>query len=249
MTSFAFILGCVPLWTASGAGSVARQIMGTTVIGGMVAASVHRHLLCSGDLLSGGEMVRLGQANVLFPASTQWAERRVNKMRDRQTKFQHKGGASILVPSRQSRSPLAVGPNYHRPNVQIPASFRAPDETQQAEAQTASFADLPWWQAFQDPQLQGMIRTALKQNYDLQLAVERVTAARAQLGITRSNQFPQVSADPNFNGGKLTKGSNIQSFLTRRRCDRFNWTCSDAIDAPPRRPAPSCWALRMPNRP
>jgi HAE1 family hydrophobic/amphiphilic exporter-1 len=39
MTSFAFILGCVPLWTATGAGSVARQIMGTTVIGGMVAAS------------------------------------------------------------------------------------------------------------------------------------------------------------------------------------------------------------------
>ena len=40
MTSFAFILGCVPLWTASGAGAVARQIMGTTVIGGMLAASV-----------------------------------------------------------------------------------------------------------------------------------------------------------------------------------------------------------------
>ena len=40
MTSFAFILGCVPLWTASGAGGVARQIMGTTVIGGMLAASV-----------------------------------------------------------------------------------------------------------------------------------------------------------------------------------------------------------------
>jgi HAE1 family hydrophobic/amphiphilic exporter-1 len=40
MTSFAFILGCVPLWTASGAGSIARQIMGTTVIGGMTAASV-----------------------------------------------------------------------------------------------------------------------------------------------------------------------------------------------------------------
>ena len=39
MTSFAFILGCVPLWTASGAGSVARQIMGTTVIGGMAAAT------------------------------------------------------------------------------------------------------------------------------------------------------------------------------------------------------------------
>jgi multidrug efflux pump subunit AcrB len=40
MTSFAFVLGCVPLWTASGAGAVARQIMGTTVIGGMLAASM-----------------------------------------------------------------------------------------------------------------------------------------------------------------------------------------------------------------
>jgi len=40
MTSFAFVLGCVPLWTASGAGSVARQVMGTTVIGGMLAATL-----------------------------------------------------------------------------------------------------------------------------------------------------------------------------------------------------------------
>jgi HAE1 family hydrophobic/amphiphilic exporter-1 len=40
MTSFAFILGCLPLWTATGAGSVARQIMGTTVIGGMLTASL-----------------------------------------------------------------------------------------------------------------------------------------------------------------------------------------------------------------
>jgi HAE1 family hydrophobic/amphiphilic exporter-1 len=39
MTSFAFILGCVPLWMATGAGAVGRQIMGTTVIGGMMAAS------------------------------------------------------------------------------------------------------------------------------------------------------------------------------------------------------------------
>jgi HAE1 family hydrophobic/amphiphilic exporter-1 len=39
MTSLAFILGCVPLWTATGAGSVGRQVMGTTVIGGMLAAS------------------------------------------------------------------------------------------------------------------------------------------------------------------------------------------------------------------
>ena len=40
MTAFAFILGCVPLWTASGAGAVARRVLGTTVIGGMLAASL-----------------------------------------------------------------------------------------------------------------------------------------------------------------------------------------------------------------
>jgi Cu/Ag efflux pump CusA len=40
MTSFAFILGCVPLWISTGAGAVARQIMGTTAIGGMLAASI-----------------------------------------------------------------------------------------------------------------------------------------------------------------------------------------------------------------
>jgi multidrug efflux system outer membrane protein len=106
-----------------------------------------------------------------------------------------------------------VGPNYHKHDVQVPASFRAPSESPQAEAQSASFADLPWWQVFHDPQLQELIRTALKQNYDLQTAVERVTAARAQVGITRSNQFPQVTAEPNFTGTKTDQGirSNIFS--------------------------------------
>ena len=51
MTSFAFILGCVPLWRATGAGAVARRIMGTTVIGGMLAATLHRDLSHPGDVL------------------------------------------------------------------------------------------------------------------------------------------------------------------------------------------------------
>src|SRR6202035_956222 len=84
-----------------------------------------------------------------------------------------------------------------------------PDESQQTEAQTASFADLPWWQVFHDPQLQELVRTALKQNYDLQLAVERVTAARAQLGVVRSDEFPMVSLNPEFSGGKTDQ--NIKS--------------------------------------
>jgi outer membrane protein, multidrug efflux system len=106
-------------------------------------------------------------------------------------------------------SGCSVGPNYHRPAVQTPTAFHAPDVTQEKDTQTTSFADLPWWQVFHDPQLQDLIRTALKQNYDLQLAVERVNAARAQVGITRSNEFPMVSLDPEFSGGKTDQ--NIKS--------------------------------------
>ena len=105
-------------------------------------------------------------------------------------------------------SACTVGPNYRRPVVQTPAAFHGADESQQA-AQTKSFADLPWWQVFHDPQLQELIGTALKQNYDLQLAVERVNAARAQVGIVRSDQFPQISVDPNFSGSKTEQ--NIKS--------------------------------------
>src|ERR1700723_2333122 len=103
----------------------------------------------------------------------------------------------------------AVGPNYHRPSVQTPPPFHSLDPSEPAEPPTASFADLPWWQVFHDPQLQELMRTALKQNYDLQLAIERVNAARAQVGITSSNQFPQVSLAPEFSGGKTDQ--NIKS--------------------------------------
>jgi multidrug efflux system outer membrane protein len=105
-------------------------------------------------------------------------------------------------------SACTVGPNYHRPVMQTPAAFHGASESQQT-AQTESFADQPWWQVFHDAELQELIRTALKQNYDLQLAVERVNAARAQVGIVRSNQFPQLSLDPTFSGGKTEQ--NIKS--------------------------------------
>ena len=101
-----------------------------------------------------------------------------------------------------------VGPNYHRPSVQTPTTYRDLQATAQLQAQAASYADLPWWQVFQDPKLQELIRTALKQNYDLQLATERINAARAELAITRSNLFPQVQGNGNFSGGKE---SNFQS--------------------------------------
>ena len=106
-----------------------------------------------------------------------------------------------------------VGPNYHRPVVQPPTAFRDLSENSQAQAQAASYADLPWWQVFQDPQLQELIRTTLKQNYDLQLATERINAARAQVAISRSRLFPQVQGNGDFSGGKEHNFQTKSNFL------------------------------------
>src|SRR6202453_3479226 len=107
-----------------------------------------------------------------------------------------------------------VGPKYHRPAVQTPTAYRDLSENPQIQAQTASYADLPWWQVFQDPKLQELVRTAIKQNYDLQLATERINAARAQVTGTRSSLFPQVGVNANFIGGKENQEQSKFNFLT-----------------------------------
>jgi outer membrane protein, multidrug efflux system len=123
------------------------------------------------------------------------------------------GFASVLLAA-TGISGCAVGPNYKRPAVQTPAAFRDVSESSPAQTQAASFADLPWWQIFQDPVLQDLIRTALKQNYDLQIATERIAAARAAVTVARSSLFPQAGANANFQGGKEYNFQTKYDFLT-----------------------------------
>lgn len=104
-------------------------------------------------------------------------------------------------------SACAVGPDYKRPQAALPANFRAPEPTESAlpESQAASLADLKWFEVFRDQQLQALIRAALEQNYDLRDAVARVDEARASLGITRSNQYPQVGASGDLQFTRLSR--------------------------------------------
>jgi outer membrane protein, multidrug efflux system len=87
-----------------------------------------------------------------------------------------------------------VGPNYKKPVASVPPTYRglAPDANGNS-ANVASLGDAKWWDVFQDEQLRALIRTALEQNYDVRIAGTRILAARAQLGITRADQFPNVS--------------------------------------------------------
>jgi multidrug efflux system outer membrane protein len=113
-----------------------------------------------------------------------------------------------------------VGPNYRRPEIPVPATFRAPAPL--PEPQAASLADLKWFEVFHDDKLQELIRAALEQNYDLRDAVARVEEARANLGVTRSNQLPQVSSSGAVEITRLSRNGSFplpQSFVGQNR----NW--------------------------
>lgn len=82
----------------------------------------------------------------------------------------------------------AIGPNYQRPPVAQPPTFRG-----QAAAEGTSLADVPWWEVFQDPVLKGLIQEALRNNYDTRVAAARVQQARANLSVARSDFFPSLA--------------------------------------------------------
>jgi multidrug efflux system outer membrane protein len=96
----------------------------------------------------------------------------------------------------------AIGPHYKRPAPDAPETFRG--DTQAGT--TNSFADLPWWQVFQDETLQELIRAALTNNYDLRIAATRVEQAHAIELEARSQFFPAVG----YVGG-ASRGKNAAS--------------------------------------
>jgi len=111
-------------------------------------------------------------------------------------------------------SGCAVGPNYKRPAVAAPPEYRglAPDQAGKTDA--ASFGDQKWADAFPDEALRDLIHTALEQNYDVRIAAERILEARAQLGITRADQLPTVTAGISAVNEKLPSSVGIPSIET-----------------------------------
>jgi multidrug efflux system outer membrane protein len=81
---------------------------------------------------------------------------------------------------------------YERPAIKTPDTFRGANAV--APTDQTSIGDLRWFEVFKDEELQKLVRTAMIQNYDLRAAVARINAARANLGLARSEQFPQFEA-------------------------------------------------------
>ncbi len=98
-----------------------------------------------------------------------------------------------------------VGPNYKRPQTQLPSQFRGAPTSTAAE----SLADRKWFDLFQDDTLRQLVTTALEYNFDVQIAAQRVLEARAQYGITHANLFPTLDASGQF---AATRSSSVGSF-------------------------------------
>jgi multidrug efflux system outer membrane protein len=96
----------------------------------------------------------------------------------------------------------AIGPDYQRPEMVEPPIYRG----QATPSESASLADQPWWEVFQDEALRALIGEALANSYDLRIAAQRVEQARAQAGIARSEFFPQL-------GGEFDATRGVNSVL------------------------------------
>ena len=94
-----------------------------------------------------------------------------------------------------------------RPAVQTPTAFRGADPN--AVLDQDSIGDLKWFEVFKDQELQKLIRTAMVQNYDLRAAVVRIDAARANLGLARSEQFPQFEASSDLTSSRTSRNGQF----------------------------------------
>src|SRR5882757_10959050 len=104
------------------------------------------------------------------------------------------------------------GPNYKRPAVNTPATYRGAQAPDIDTAATSSLGDQKWVEVFHDPVLQDLLREALANNYDVRIAAQRVLEQQAQVSVTRAAQFPTLNAGGSYNAlrlpGGLLEGSN-----------------------------------------
>jgi multidrug efflux system outer membrane protein len=111
----------------------------------------------------------------------------------------------------------AIGPDYRRPPVAQPATFRG-----QPTGEAPSLADAPWWDVFQDAILKGLIQEALRNNYEVGIAAARVQEARANLRVARSDLFPSLDYNATAGRARIPLGGlNLPSGTDHRTDDVF----------------------------
>jgi multidrug efflux system outer membrane protein len=111
-------------------------------------------------------------------------------------------GKGLAVAIAMALGGCMMGPDYVRPEIDVPDAYQG------AAPESETVANLLWWELFEDPQLNELVRVALEQNRDLRSAVARVQEARARLGISRADLFPAVGA-----GGAASRGNTAEAVI------------------------------------
>jgi multidrug efflux system outer membrane protein len=120
----------------------------------------------------------------------------------------------LLLLTMTSQAIVAQNKAQTLPPVKTPSDFRG----KEANAPTGpSIGDLKWFEVFKDPALQDLIQNAMVSNYDLQAAVARIDAERANLGLTRSEQFPQIVGSADLTTTRSSSNGQFGSLGGARR--------------------------------
>ena len=102
-----------------------------------------------------------------------------------------------------------VGPDYQRTVTHVPEGFRGAEPGVPHDSAGRTFGDIRWFELLEDPDLQLLIRIALKENHDVRIAAQRILEYQARLTSTRSSLFPTVQA-----GGKYLESRSSEQGLS-----------------------------------
>jgi NodT family efflux transporter outer membrane factor (OMF) lipoprotein len=179
MTSFAFILGVVPLFVATGAGAEMLRALGTSVFSGMLGVTFFGLFLTP----------------VFYVVLRWFVERKREKSTSRSG---HAGQVTVvaLLPFLLAlvSGCMVVGRDYKAPQLQAPEAFT--NEAQ--EGVSTNGVETSWWRGFQDNTLNQLVEQALTNNHDLRVAAARLREARALLSETEFDRYPTVTSQASY---------------------------------------------------
>ena len=185
MTSFAFILGVVPLFVAKGAGAEMLQALGTSVFSGMLGVTFFGLFLTP----------------VFYVVIRWFVERRTRAVQPAAVRLEA-SKTVILVPLFFGLlTGCAVGPDYREPQTQVRDSFA--NQTQ--PGLSTDEVEASWWRGFDDDMLNHLVQLAIAGNHDLRIATARLREARALRSETRFELFPIVTSEAFYTKQRLSE--------------------------------------------
>src|SRR5207245_702823 len=191
MTSFAFVLGVVPLLISKGPGAEMHQALGTSVFSGMLGVTFFGLVLTP----------------VFYVVIRWFIERKPSKPEPRHEKqpvaqATHIVLMLVLVPGLLVlvNGCKAVGPDYSEPAVPVPTQFA--NREQPGMATTA--VEVAWWRGFQDEKLNQFVEEALTNNHNIRIATARLREARALLSVAEFDRYPTVTTRETYTRQRLS---------------------------------------------